>query len=414
MKRLADDYFSGGTSPVAEGQVERLVRLKARRKRWLDVHLWLGLILGFFLAVFGLTGGILVFYQEIDSWLHAEEMTVRPPANGSSEFRPLGEIFRAADVSMPVEAKLGFLEYPPDDQSAFVLGYRVKQAEDREDEWRVYANPYTAQVTGKHLIKGADDVFPSSFVPFVFRLHFALLAGDTGVIIVGIMATFLMFSVLTGLILWWPLTGNWRRVLLIKRRASVERFNHDLHQTSGFYTCAVLLAVLLSGIYMNLPEYFLAPVKLLSPGTRDFTGRPHSGPAQGRQPIGLDRAVEIVRARFPEGRLNWMNGPDEESGSYLVSMRDVPGLSRFWSERMVYVDAFSGEILDVRDPLTRRTAGETFLDWQWPLHSGKAFGWTGRILVLICGLACPVLFVTGVIRWLQKRRAARSRPIRAI
>jgi len=30
---------------------------------------------------------------------------------------------------------------------------------------------------------------------------------------------------------------------------------------------------------------------------------------------------------------------------------------------------------------------------------------TGRILVFITGLACPVLFVTGVIRWLQKRRA---------
>jgi uncharacterized iron-regulated membrane protein len=27
-------------------------------------------------------------------------------------------------------------------------------------------------------------------------------------------------------------------------------------------------------------------------------------------------------------------------------------------------------------------------------------------LVFLSGLACPVLFVTGVIRWLQKRKAA--------
>jgi len=39
------------------------------------------------------------------------------------------------------------------------------------------------------------------------------------------------------------------------------------------------------------------------------------------------------------------------------------------------------------------------------LHSGRAFGWTGRILVFLTGLACPVLFVTGLIRWLQKRKA---------
>jgi len=42
---------------------------------------------------------------------------------------------------------------------------------------------------------------------------------------------------------------------------------------------------------------------------------------------------------------------------------------------------------------------------QWPLHSGQAFGMTGRILVFLTGLACPVLFVTGMMRWRQKRRA---------
>jgi uncharacterized iron-regulated membrane protein len=34
---------------------------------------------------------------------------------------------------------------------------------------------------------------------------------------------------------------------------------------------------------------------------------------------------------------------------------------------------------------------------------------TGRILVLLSGVACAVLFVTGIIRWLQKRRAKLAR-----
>jgi hypothetical protein len=46
-----------------------------------------------------------------------------------------------------------------------------------------------------------------------------------------------------------------------------------------------------------------------------------------------------------------------------------------------------------------------FTHWQWPLCSGQVFGMAGRILVFITGLACPVLFVTGMIRWLQKRKA---------
>ena len=48
---------------------------------------------------------------------------------------------------------------------------------------------------------------------------------------------------------------------------------------------------------------------------------------------------------------------------------------------------------------------EQACDWLSKLHSGQAFGWTGRILVFITGLICPLLFVTGLIRWLQKRRA---------
>ena len=53
-----------------------LNRLKKRRKVWLEVHLWLGLILGFFLALLGVTGSILVFYEEIDKALNAELFVV--------------------------------------------------------------------------------------------------------------------------------------------------------------------------------------------------------------------------------------------------------------------------------------------------------------------------------------------------
>ncbi|QSA96009.1 PepSY domain-containing protein [Methylococcus sp. EFPC2] len=411
MRRLSDDWNLGATTtrnPDAEA-ASRLLALKARRKRWLDVHLWLGLILGFFMAVFGLTGSILVFYQEIDGWLQAESLQVSPPPEGERAFRPLGEILAAANAVAPAEGRLGFLDYPGDERTAYTLGYQVKRGDNDADEWRVFVDPYSARVSGKQLIKAGNDLFPVRFIPFVFRLHYALLAGATGVTIVGVMAVLLLFSVLTGLILWWPLTGKWKRVFVIKSRASAERLNHDLHQTSGFYTFPVVLAVLLSGIYMNLPDYFLAPVKLLSPGTRGFMDSPHAAPAEGRDPIGLDRALDIVRTRYPEGRINWLSNPDDPSEAYRISLRDVPGLSRFWSERIVSVDPYSGVILEVRDPASRRTAGETFVDWQWPLHSGKAFGWTGRILVFLAGLACPLLFVTGVIRWLQKRRARRVR-----
>ena len=52
-----------------------------------------------------------------------------------------------------------------------------------------------------------------------------------------------------------------------------------------------------------------------------------------------------------------------------------------------------------------RTAGDVFDEWLYPLHTGEAFGLTGQFIILMLGLIPLVLYVTGVIRWLQKRRA---------
>ncbi len=412
MKRFTMDLAHGEALNAADTGHQRLSCLKKRRKLWLSVHLWLGLLLGFFLTVFGITGSILVFYEEIDNVLNADLRIVQAPKQGETAYRSLAEIQAAAVAAMPSQATLGFVDYPAEARSSYKFGFVIPAAvADQKDIWQVHVNPYTAQVLGKHLIKKAGDIFPRALIPFVFQLHFALLAGETGGIIVGIMGVILLFSVLTGLIVWWPLTGNWRRVLSIKPHASAERFNHDLHQASGFYTFPILFVVLLSGVYMNLPDPFMALVKQLSPGTQGFMESPHSLPAESKKPIGLAQALSIVQSRYPEGRIDWLNNPDGETGVYRISISDVPNLSRFWSERQVTVDQYNGTILKVQDPGTRNTAGQTFIEWQWPLHSGRAFGWTGRILVFLTGLACPILFVTGVIRWLQKRRAKLHRRI---
>jgi len=42
----------------------------------------LGLLLGLFLAVFGITGSMLVFYEEIDNVLNADLRIVQAPKQG--------------------------------------------------------------------------------------------------------------------------------------------------------------------------------------------------------------------------------------------------------------------------------------------------------------------------------------------
>lgn len=169
-------------------------------------------------------------------------------------------------------------------------------------------------------------------------------------------------------------------------------------------------ASLFSGVYFNLPDQVNVLVKLFSSTNRPnaFSSIPaevHSSPPQaGQQSVSVSEVEAIVQKRYPAGKLWMLNAPKNREDVYTVMKNDVDEISRFTGYRDFAVDQYSGEILNVYDRGTG-SIGDVFLDWQWPLHSGHAFGWTGRIMVFLSGLACPVLYVTGVIRWLQKRKA---------
>ena len=390
---------------------KRLLTLKARRKVWLNVHQWLGLIFGLFLAILGLTGSILVFHEEIDEWLNRDLIVVNSQNISQENLRSLTEVLTAANKVIPEGAVLDMIMYPRNEASNFKFIYHlIGRTEVQPNILQVFVDPYKAEVVGKRLIKTDENTDPATFnafTTFIFKFHYELFCGAIGKLVIGIFASFLIFSVLTGLILWWPLTNQWRRVLTIKQHASPERINHDLHQVSGFYFFPVLLILFMSGIYMNLPEQFLALTRLFSPGSRGYLEFPQSSDPQGRESIGLKQALLNVQTYYPEGKISMLANPIDEHGTYTIVMNNVPHISRFWSERQIAIDQYNGSILGVRSPDHRLTAGETFFDWQWPLHSGKAFGWPGRILICFTGLACPMLFTTGLIRWIQKRRATR-------
>jgi uncharacterized iron-regulated membrane protein len=54
---------------------------------------------------------------------------------------------------------------------------------------------------------------------------------------------------------------------------------------------------------------------------------------------------------------------------------------------------------------TQNSSADTFKAWLHPLHNGEAFGLPGRVLACIAGILPTLLFVTGWLRWRQKKRA---------
>lgn len=384
-------------------RAQTLQHLKARRKRWLRVHLWLGLSLGLFLAIIGLTGSILVFWQEIDEALNPQ---LYRTSTSPGTPRSLDEMAAVAKQTVPAGWDSFWALVPEDTHGNYVFGFyypNISPPPEQVQSISVGIDPYTAEVSHKRVFYHGSNPMKHSFVGFLFKLHYALLLGETGGTLVGIMAVLFVISVLTGLILWWPLTGNWRRVLTIKRRASSARFNHDLHQSAGLYSLIVLLAVLVSGMYFNLPDQFSWLVERFSPLTPEV----QVSLVSNRDQVSVEEALQRVRKDYSGGKPRYYTFNSGERHLFTACYKDVPELQDYvLAERCLVLNTTDGNLVQVKDA-AHGSGGDVFMQWQWPLHSGQVFGWTGRILVFIAGLVCPLLFVTGVIRWLQKRRARR-------
>jgi uncharacterized iron-regulated membrane protein len=70
----------------------------------------------------------------------------------------------------------------------------------------------------------------------------------------------------------------------------------------------------------------------------------------------------------------------------------------------VVIDGDTGRVIARQLPGVG-SAGDIFMQAQFPLHSGRILGVAGRVLVSCLGIVVALLSATGVILWARKLRA---------
>lgn len=378
-----------------------VTRRERGRKIFLRVHQTIGLFAGAVFVLIGLSGGVLAFREDIDEWLNAPLMRVEIPAQPA--YRPLDEIIAAAAAAMPPDGKLERLTPPRHLGASAAITYMVETDDLDSYFYELFVDPYTAKVKGQRLALHGERTFSQPLIQIVMAFHWTLLLGPNNAYIVGGVGILIFISVLVGLYLWWPRNGAWWLGLKVKWGAGPERVAYDLHRSIGVYFAAILLVMLFTGVAMIFKPATRAVATLFSPvrADPDF-GK--SKPIAGQTPIGVDEAVAIADKVFPDGKLHWVLLPSTPNGVYVVGKQSKDEPNRTKTYRNVGIDQYSGEILQVQDR-GRFTAGEKFLEWLFPLHTGEAFGEIGRPFVTLFGLTPLILYVTGFLRWRQKRRA---------
>jgi uncharacterized iron-regulated membrane protein len=364
------------------------------RRYLLKLHLYLGLSIGGAFALLGLTGSFLVFYPEIDRGLNPElvnQSAVQSPPTVQAWFDHLHAQFPERKGPWRIEIPRST------DQVVF-----ARYLKPEETDPNVFAPMVVALDPNSGAVLNAR-MWGDYLVTWVYDLHYSLLMGKSGTVLVSLLGMALLVSVVLGVYLWLP-RGKHRFVKAIpKVRTGSKKAIYDMHSYTGAYGAVLLLLMVVTGVGLATPQWVEPVMNLFSVRMEKQTVY-SAVPMPGTKRITADQAVSAGLAVFPTAKLRWIEAPIKVEDVYVLRLQQPNEPSQRFPKTFVWIDQFSGEVLANRDAL-KVSSGDVFFDWLHPLHNGEAFGLTGRILAFVSGLLPLALLLTGWIRWRQKRKA---------
>jgi uncharacterized iron-regulated membrane protein len=335
------------------------------------VHSWIGLIVGIFIAIMGLTGSGIVFMHELDRTLNPALMHITPQGQLLSIDLIIAPVIRS-HPNLAVES----IELPQTSSDPVVVMMKTAQGERLE----TYINPYTATILG-------ERIWEKSIVGFMHTLHYTLFAGKIGKIAVGVEGLLFLVVSLTGMLLW---TG-WRRLKTSMRiRWSSTKFlNFDLHNVFGFVSGLFLILLSLTGTFIVAIQLALTPPDIATPNAVKSIHQ-------------LASVLQTANRALPEGKISSVSfSPDGET---ITLRKKLPEQQTgMFDLSTVEIDRATGKVISatkVIEPPPLLRVILTIVD----LHYGTWGGLTTQILYIVIGFIPTLLMVTGFLLWKRQRK----------
>jgi uncharacterized iron-regulated membrane protein len=369
--------------------------LHGNSRLWLTrVHRWSGFLIMAFLSLAALSGVWLVFREPLHHVLRPRLLLVTPAETRLSD----DDIVSRVEAAFPA-AITSLLQFPLRPDESMWVEVRSRDADAKLNFDRVYVNQYTGELLGQRMMHGISF---DSVDSFIHGLHVQLVAGPWGYRTMGVVASIWLLSTLIGLVLAWP--PLWRRLrswrtVLSARTGNAYQLNRDAHRAVGVWLLPVSLVLAFTATAMNVPELVRPVVSWLSPLSHRPVGTAVA-PEDARVTFG--QAEAAVRQQFPDGKINNIFR-DFRNGWQSVYFH-LPGDVNPRGDDFALVDLRTGKITAVLRP-ARGSTGDRFMAWLFPLHSGVAFQWPGRLLIALTGIALLVTNGASLYTWFARRRA---------
>ncbi len=392
------------TSAVTERPPSSVPR-RGSRKIFLFAHLCLGLLLGLYFSLLGLTGSALLFKSDLHRFFKPSIYYVAAPENASRlALDKLAQGFSETHPGISISSLL----LPIATNDVLIIGYKAAlPGQMKPQSMQTLIDPYTGKVMAEQLSGGW-------FFRTLHNLHAKLLLDDLGEDIhrYGVLAVFALL--LSGVWLWWSsITGlaeplklskvlsQFKQKVTVKLDGSFNRKIFDVHNVVGFFTAAVLSVLALTAASDLWHDQAVAIVGAL-------TGGPMVSEEKGPSIKASLPSYDAMLATAKSARPNMVAvAITDKLGVRMVQPGEPYVVPRCVTVVVNQVDA---SLRGVEDPASL-PFGQQVMAWLLPVHFGQWGPGVSYYLVkavwFIVGLCPSILFASGVTMFMLKRGVKR-------
>jgi uncharacterized iron-regulated membrane protein len=419
------------------------------------VHFYAGMFVIPFLVTLAITGTLILYEDPINDLTDRDLHVVDPAGLSPRDRLPLDDQVAAVRERFP-DLTVGGVTPPGGADGTTMVSLAVGDDGARE----VYVDPYTGDIVGS---KRYHDDLPGlarrihGNLLFGWKIPMPSLAGitpvDAGDLMIELMASWGLVLVATGVYLWWPRKRESGKALLKPRLTKKGRARwRDLHAIPGALLSLVLVFLILSGLPWSgfwggnwdhltngLDSGTNTPAAAPESGNLDRFGNPvawatrtqpvpvstlgdgsheqHRGHELGHRhgratntapvmdhpmpaPLTLDRVARAARRQHmdPGYSIALPVNHHDDYGSYTITNP----LTRTSTERTIYLDQFTGEVLAERSyddygNLAKATA------WGIDVHMGTQYGLANRIVMTVACVGIVWAAASGLVMWWKRR-----------
>jgi uncharacterized iron-regulated membrane protein len=346
------------------------------------IHSIAGLISGLFILLMSLSGSVLVFHEELDSWQYPQIMQV-----SSAPVMSINRTYQKLQQQYP-HAQISSCSLAEDITHPFVFSVYDSSFKQGKEVMQVFMHPQTGAILK---IRGGENDIANNFMSWLKSFHNSFRLKEKGEWLLGVLSVIFLISMVTGII------------LFRKKIKYVLSFNKgiytiaNIHQVIGVYALLFNLMIAGTGFWMQryvFKKEFYAEQQpytpVIKPSSPLFFNL-DSALKQAKQPYPDFTGYVIYFAQNKQRKTAVYGSQSTNSFIHAKKFADALFLDSAGSiaKTAILKDIPYG---DRRDIINSQ------------IHFGKYGGWPVKIFYSLFGLTGGLLSITGFALWVKRRK----------